>query len=181
MAHVASLGVDEALAEAPLTPAEFALYSRLRFEAPLTITEVAQRSGSPVTTVSQVLKRIDGRGHLSREPNPEDARSTVVSLTAAGLDAHTRTASWFEPVIGAIDARLGGERAQIVFSLVRLDQAIREVAGDPVRSDERLDRVRPDDASTHTVTYAGDPLTTEEEDEARAFVEWLRHRRTAAP
>lgn len=42
-------------------------------------------SGSP-SRLSNVVKRLEGRGLLQRSPDPDDGRRTVVALTADGWD-----------------------------------------------------------------------------------------------
>ena len=77
----------KAMAEAPLTPSEFAVYSSLRLEQPTTPSELAGVLGLRPTTMSSQLAKMDAQGHLVRARNPRDGRSTVISLTPEGLAA----------------------------------------------------------------------------------------------
>jgi DNA-binding MarR family transcriptional regulator len=158
-----------------ITPSEYALYSLLR-AGPMTPSEVSRRSGLPATTVSKALRRVEERGHLSRKRNPRDGRSTTVALNAAGRRTHTRGIDGLLRVIGRIDAELGQDAEHVYFALVRLDDALRTVTGVVTSPEER--RVRPDRAwATTSVRYEGEPLTDEEEDLVRDYVDWLRWRR----
>jgi DNA-binding MarR family transcriptional regulator len=56
---------------------------------PLTPSELAERVGAPLTTVSDRLRRIVEDGDAERIPNPDDGRSHLVRLTAEG-DARWR-------------------------------------------------------------------------------------------
>jgi DNA-binding MarR family transcriptional regulator len=56
---------------------------------PLTPSELAERVGAPLTTVSDRLRRIVEDGDAERVPNPDDGRSHLVRLTAEG-DARWR-------------------------------------------------------------------------------------------
>ena len=51
---------------------------------PLRLTEVASSLGMPLTTASDVVRRLEGRGHVRRRPNPDDGRSFLFELTARG-------------------------------------------------------------------------------------------------
>lgn len=168
--------MEEALDEAPLTGSDFALYSLLRFSGPLTPGEVARRTATAVTTTSEMLKRMEERGHLRRARNPADARSVTVELTKKGQAAHAETGAAFQVLLQRIHADLGSEVDQVIYSLARLDRALAVVAGDD-RDDLSPIPPRPAEASTHQVTYAGTPLTVAEEDEVRRFADWLRFRR----
>ena len=56
---------------------------------PLTPSELATRTGTPLTTVSDRVRRIVEDGDAERIPNPDDGRSHLVRLTAEG-DARWR-------------------------------------------------------------------------------------------
>lgn len=168
--------LDEVLDGAPLTGGEFALYSLLKFSGPLTPSEVARRTATPLTTASEALKRMQDRGHLRRAPNPADARSVTVELTDAGREAHAETGAEFQVLLKDVYAELGGEVDQIIYSLARLDRALAAVAGD-VPDDLSPLPPRRDETALHSMSYAGAPLTALEEDEMRRFADWLRFRR----
>lgn len=51
---------------------------------PLTPSELAERTGTPLTTVSDRIRRIVEDGDAERIPHPADGRSHLVRLTAAG-------------------------------------------------------------------------------------------------
>jgi DNA-binding MarR family transcriptional regulator len=87
--------------DAPLKPAEFAVYSALRLEQPATPTRLANVLGMPATTMSSVLRKMSDAGHLTRVPNPADGRSSLVELTAVGEEA---TVGCFPPFAAAIEA-----------------------------------------------------------------------------
>jgi DNA-binding MarR family transcriptional regulator len=48
------------------------------------LTELAEELGMPLTTASDVVRRLEARGHVRRRPNPEDGRSFLFGLTARG-------------------------------------------------------------------------------------------------
>ena len=51
---------------------------------PATLTELATELGVPFMTASDAVGRLVDAGLASRAPNPDDRRSLLVSLTAAG-------------------------------------------------------------------------------------------------
>ncbi|HEY1531029.1 MAG TPA: MarR family transcriptional regulator [Galbitalea sp.] len=64
-----------------------ALYRQARHDwSPLRQSEVATRLGMDANTTSQVVRGLERRGILTRQPHPEDARARVLTLTPAGLE-----------------------------------------------------------------------------------------------
>ena len=77
-AQVANLG---------LTPAEINALANLADSRARTVSELGQLVGSPPTTVTSVLDRLERRGHVSRNRHPTDRRALVVELTPSGRRA----------------------------------------------------------------------------------------------
>ena len=73
-----------ALDGAPLRGDEYAVYSLLAEQGPLSPTVLARRTGMPATTVSDHVRSMTDRGHLTREPHPQDGRAAVLRLTTSG-------------------------------------------------------------------------------------------------
>jgi DNA-binding MarR family transcriptional regulator len=48
------------------------------------LTDFAAELGLPLTTMSDVVRRLEGRGLVRRRPNPDDGRSSLFELTARG-------------------------------------------------------------------------------------------------
>ena len=48
------------------------------------LTELAHQLGMPLTTASDVVRRLETRGLVRRRPHPEDGRSFLFELTARG-------------------------------------------------------------------------------------------------
>lgn len=51
---------------------------------------VASQAGMDVKTASQLLRRLERAGLVSRQPDPKDARARIVTMTAAGRDVGAR-------------------------------------------------------------------------------------------
>ena len=84
-----------AMADSPLTPEEYAVYSILFDEGPHTPTELARRTGMPPTSMSHFVKGLLERGHAERFPAIEDRRSYRIVLTPAGGRAHAAASAAF--------------------------------------------------------------------------------------
>jgi DNA-binding MarR family transcriptional regulator len=62
----------------------YAVLSFIGVRGPVRLTEVALELGMPLTTASDVVRRLERRRDVRRRPNPEDGRSFLFELTAAG-------------------------------------------------------------------------------------------------
>ena len=93
--------LSTAMADSPLRPGEFAVYSALRLEQPTTPSELARVLGLRPTTMSSQLAKMTRHGHLERAGNPSDGRSALLSLTPEGMAA---TEACFPAFQGAIEA-----------------------------------------------------------------------------
>jgi DNA-binding MarR family transcriptional regulator len=85
-----------AMSGCELRPDEYAAYSVV-FESPrITMTGLARELGAPVTTAADYVRAMQRRGHVRREGHPTDNRSSVITLTAAGLRAHRAASAAFQ-------------------------------------------------------------------------------------
>ncbi|WP_237047726.1 MarR family winged helix-turn-helix transcriptional regulator [Lentzea guizhouensis] len=58
----------------------------------LRLSRLAQLTSSSLSRLSNVVKRLEGRGLLAREPDPHDRRASCAVLTEAGMAAVERAA-----------------------------------------------------------------------------------------
>ena len=103
------------------------LLTELARSGPLPLSELGLRLSLEKSWVSRAVEAMAARGWVSKEPNPSDARSWLVTLTADGirtvhelndtLDAHA------EQLLGQLGER---QRAAVEQSLLLLLQALRE-------------------------------------------------------
>tara|TARA_R110002072_G_scaffold43702_25_gene122642 strand:- start:6184 stop:6774 length:591 start_codon:yes stop_codon:yes gene_type:complete len=61
--------------------------AELSTEMPVTISVIAERLHTSGTYVTMETKKLMRRGFLDKQPNPEDGRSVLISLTQEGRDA----------------------------------------------------------------------------------------------
>ncbi|MGH3403963.1 MAG: MarR family winged helix-turn-helix transcriptional regulator [Streptosporangiaceae bacterium] len=60
------------------------LWWRQEHGGPPTQALLAEQAGTDLMMTSQVLRRLEGRGLLARDPDPGDSRARRLRLTAAG-------------------------------------------------------------------------------------------------
>ncbi|MDR7270511.1 DNA-binding MarR family transcriptional regulator [Pelomonas saccharophila] len=105
------------------------LLTELGRAGPLPLSELGTRVSLEKSWVSRAVEAMAARGLVSKEPNPQDARSWLVTLTADGertvhelnrsLDDHA------ESLLAALSPR---ERDAVETSLLTLLKALREDA-----------------------------------------------------
>jgi len=103
------------------------LLTELARTGPLPLSELGTRVSLEKSWVSRAVEAMVARGLVTKEPNPLDARSWLVTLTDEGartvddlnqtLDAHA------EQLLGSLSPR---ERAAVESSLLLLMKALRE-------------------------------------------------------
>ena len=113
---------------APLRGDEYAVYSVLAEQGPLSPTVLARRTGMPATTMSDFVRAMSRREHVSRERDPRDARASVLTLTAAGRAAWAETSAQFSVVAAEVERALGPHEGPVRAALARLTQVLADVA-----------------------------------------------------
>lgn len=119
--------VDRILDSCGLNGDEFAVYSMLAAAPTITPTELALWMAAPTTTVSSLIKRLEGRGHAERELNPTDGRSYRLRLTSEGRRAHKQAATLFTPALNDVVAALASSDEDVRHTLLELRRAIDDV------------------------------------------------------
>jgi DNA-binding MarR family transcriptional regulator len=113
------------LASNDVPPLQLSSLVSIEQHGPLRLGELAQREAVTAPTMTRVLAALDERGLIVRTPDPDDARSTRVSLSPAGVralaDVRTRRTA-------LLDARLARltplERAALVAAMPALEALI---------------------------------------------------------
>ncbi len=86
------------MAQSPLTPSEYALYSHVGETGPCTPSQIAHELRVPATTVTVWVRTLLERGHAVRTPSEADRRSYEIALTDTGVDAHAAAREAFDVV-----------------------------------------------------------------------------------
>jgi DNA-binding MarR family transcriptional regulator len=98
---------------------------------PLTPSDVADKTGTPLTTVSDRLRRMVADGDVERVAHPADGRSHLVQLTKAG-DARWRQ-GWpaLQRTIDQVGENLERPVEEVEGALEDLIEALRKAAAAP--------------------------------------------------
>ncbi len=164
--------VSEMLGESNLSVDEFAMYGLITDLSPITAADLVRATGLPPTTVSSIVNRCERRGELVRTPNPLDARSSLLELTPAGYNALGQVIEELLNGIERIKKALGGQYENVRAALQILDSAMRRELDLGPRPYE----LELSDDTGSALAYQGDPLTDEQIEETRLFIDWLRVR-----
>jgi len=76
--------VDLELAADGVESNGYAMLSLIGARGNVRLTQIASELGMPLTTASDVMRRLETRKHVRRTPNPDDGRSFLFELTARG-------------------------------------------------------------------------------------------------
>ena len=162
--------VERSLEGHEMSGTEFALYSYLVTQGPVTVSAVAAGIAAPIATASKLLGRIEERGHLVRSDNPADGRSTFVDLSDSGRAAHADARPGFRAALERVKDELGGTIDDVRWALARLDNALAASLDQP-------ETTMPERPQSRRLDYDDPPLTATEEADARRYIDWLRWQR----
>jgi DNA-binding MarR family transcriptional regulator len=87
--HAIGAHVERSTRDLGITQAEAHVLAHLAREGPVSIASVHRAFGTKRSTLTNVLDRLEGRGLVRRELNPNDRRSFTIRLTRKG-DAQAR-------------------------------------------------------------------------------------------
>jgi len=116
--------VARELARDGVTARDYALLSAIGAFGPLTLTDVAETLGMPLTTASDAVTRLVARGAACRLPNPADGRSQLLELTAAGDGEWRRGWPALQRTNAAIEARLSLSEDDARAAVEAIDRAL---------------------------------------------------------
>jgi DNA-binding MarR family transcriptional regulator len=90
--------LNEALSDLDVTAPQFFVLAALlhlhgRGEEAPTQREIAERTGTDANTASQIIRGIERRGLVRRDPHARDSRALALSLTPEGLELARTCAS----------------------------------------------------------------------------------------
>lgn len=111
--------LSTAMQDAGMRPDEYAAYSVVFENGPLTATELARTLGMPVTTAADYVRAMVSRGHLRKDVSPLDSRAYLLALTPAGKRAHRRASACFETAYQAFVRELPPAREAAARDLLR--------------------------------------------------------------
>lgn len=101
----------------------------IRDHRSMTPTELAVASGVPPSTLRHVVNRLVELGHVRREPNPEDGRSQLLSLTREGAQLARAADAALEAAVARVEERLAWKVEQLELPLEELRVALQAALG----------------------------------------------------
>lgn len=122
--------VERELARLGVESAGYAALSAIGAFGPIRLTELAALLGTPLTTMSDLVRRLTRRGLVQKDPHPDDGRSSLLRLSAAG-DREWK-AGWpalreaTEAIVNRLDAPEDDVRAALRRLGAALEQALTE-------------------------------------------------------
>jgi len=111
--------VERALADEGLSLAKLGALRHLALaEAPLTLTQLAERHCCGRSNVTALIDRLEADGYVERTVDPNDRRTIRAALTPTGRAAYERAGAILAEHERAIDERLGqAPRAELARGL----------------------------------------------------------------
>jgi len=108
-------------------PLQLSTLVSIQQHGPLRLGELAAREAVSAPTMTRVLAALDDRGLIIRSPDPADARSTRVELSAAGVRALGEVRTRRTALLDARLARLTAEqRAALEAALSALEAMVQD-------------------------------------------------------
>jgi DNA-binding MarR family transcriptional regulator len=101
----------------------YATLSLIGVRGQVRLTELAAELGMPLTTASDAVRRLERQRLVLRGPNPDDGRSFLFALSAAGDREWRRGWGALQRINALLQERLGAEEAVVRDALDLLDAA----------------------------------------------------------
>jgi len=118
---------------AALSPTQAQILAHLTQRGPARVTALAEALGVTQPTASDAAGALIRKGHVARQPDPDDARASLLHATASGRRAAAETAVWPDALFGAIDTLGADERAVFLKALVKMIRELQVRGAIPVQ------------------------------------------------
>ena len=115
--------VDRELAADGVEASGYAMLSLIGVRGPVRLTELAAELGMPLTTTSDVVRRLEAQRLVRRTPNPEDGRSFLFALSAVGDREWRRGWGALQRINEILAEQLGEDQARVRDALDLLGSA----------------------------------------------------------
>ena len=109
----------ETFADSGLTPTQWAALARLSEEGGASQNHLGRLTAMDPATVQGVIQRLEKRGLIDREPDPDDRRRTRLKLTPEGLELVARRSATGARVSASTLAPLTEAEAATFLELLR--------------------------------------------------------------
>jgi DNA-binding MarR family transcriptional regulator len=122
---------DAAMTRRKLNPNDFALQSAIRAYQPVTPTQLSALLGTPPTTLSSQLARLERRRQIKRRGNPADRRSSLIELTKVGEKNVIAAMPALRGAVALVAEHLDYSLEELDLALDRLEDALRAAVSRP--------------------------------------------------
>jgi len=123
--------LGRAMVDLELNPNDFAVQSAIRAFQPVTPTRLSALLGMPPTTLSSYLRRLEARRQIRRRPNPEDGRSSLLTVTKVGERNVLAAFPALRGSIARVHEQLDYSPQELDLALDRLEDALRILLSRP--------------------------------------------------
>src|SRR6478672_1912720 len=122
---------DSSMTRRKLNPNDFALQSAIRAYQPVTPSQLSMLLGTPPTTLSSQLARLERRKQIKRRRNPNDGRSSLIELTKLGDKNVVAAVPALRGAISLVAEHLDYSLEELDIALDRLEDALRAAVQRP--------------------------------------------------
>lgn len=107
-----SMVPDATHLESQLTSSDFSTLLFLKFHEQLTMSQMADHLGAPLSTVTSIAKRLVRKGYIYREKSQQDQRIIVNRLTEDGERIAEEALEMMNTMFGRVELALTAEELQ---------------------------------------------------------------------
>lgn len=132
-AYIVNRLVVRELDRVGIDPEGLAVLAIIRQQGAITPTMLASEIGYHLTTISDIVQRLEQGGRVKRRPNPEDGRSYLVSITARGETLLDRAGPAFQQALEALEEELDRPLEEIDDAVAALKDAAKRALHAPAR------------------------------------------------
>ncbi|MBP8272794.1 MAG: winged helix-turn-helix transcriptional regulator [Acidobacteria bacterium] len=118
--------------EQGLSPTQGQILAVLATDGALSTTEVADRLGIGLPTVSEAVTTLVDKGLVRRTPDTRHPRAKLLRLTAAGNRQSTRSRAWPEFLTQAVSSLTHTEQATLLTALMKMIRTLQVQGQIPV-------------------------------------------------
>jgi len=118
---------------AALSPTQAQILAHLTQRGPARITALAEALAITQPTASDAAGALIRKGHVTKRPDPVDARASLLHPTASGRRAAAETSVWPDALLGAIDTLGPDERPVFLRALVKMIRELQIKGAIPVQ------------------------------------------------
>jgi len=118
--------------EQGLSPTQGQILAVLATDGALSATEVADRLGIGLPTVSEAVTTLVDKGLVRRTPDTRHPRAKLLRLTAAGTRQSTRSRAWPEFLTQAVSSLTHTEQATLLTALMKMIRTLQVQGQIPV-------------------------------------------------